>query len=138
MGEQSRGLGDGRCGSSHVRSAKFKDCLYRLSDIQWAALSLRTISPASWQLRIPITPGVYAAQYLEAVFTPGMTAPLTLIQVLKPGTQLAARHVSKRLTVFKSAGPVAPGHRAGWATYAPNRNRHRGTPRSGSDPARRQ
>ena len=34
VGEQSRGLGDGRCGSSHVRSTKFKDCLYRLSDIQ--------------------------------------------------------------------------------------------------------
>ena len=57
---------------STVLQALGKVWLLTIDDANWRAPSgehVSTIGP------LPITPGNYAAQYMEAVFTPGMTAP---------------------------------------------------------------
>jgi quercetin dioxygenase-like cupin family protein len=49
-----------------------KTWLLTIEDAMWHASGgehVTTIGP------LPITPGAYAAQYMEAIFTPGMTAP---------------------------------------------------------------
>jgi quercetin dioxygenase-like cupin family protein len=46
--------------------------LFTINDAHWRALGGRHISTIG---PLPITPGAYTAQYMEAVFTPGMTAP---------------------------------------------------------------
>jgi hypothetical protein len=85
-----------------VLQALGKVWLLTIEDADWHASGgqhISTIGP------LPITPGAYAVQYMEAVFTPGMTA--ILIQVLKPGTRLPAKHASKHPMAYKSAGLVA-------------------------------
>lgn len=56
---------------STVLPALGKIWLLTIDDVNWRAAGgqhVDTIGP------LPITPGAYAAQYMEAVFTPGMTA----------------------------------------------------------------
>jgi len=57
---------------STIVQALGKTWLLTIEDATWHASGgehVTTIGP------LPITPGVYAAQYMEAVFNPGMTAP---------------------------------------------------------------
>lgn len=57
---------------STIVQALGKTWLLTIEDATWRASGgehVTTIGP------LPITPGVYAAQYMEAVFNPGMTAP---------------------------------------------------------------
>jgi quercetin dioxygenase-like cupin family protein len=57
---------------STVLQALGKVWLLTIGDADWRAASgqhISTIGP------LPITPGAYTAQYMEAVFAPGMTAP---------------------------------------------------------------
>jgi len=57
---------------SSIVQALGKTWLLTIEDAKWRATGgehVSTIGP------LPIIPGVYAAQYMEAVFNPGMTAP---------------------------------------------------------------
>ena len=57
---------------SSIVDALGKTWLLTIGDATWQANGgehVTTIGP------LPITPGAYAAQYMEAIFTPGMTAP---------------------------------------------------------------
>jgi quercetin dioxygenase-like cupin family protein len=61
-----------RTKQSTVLEALGKIWLLTIEDASWHASTgehVTTIGP------LPITPGVFAAQYMEAIFNPGMTAP---------------------------------------------------------------
>ena len=110
---------------------------------------LLTIEGANWHASggqhistigpLPITPGAYAVQYMEAVFTPGMTAPTHTHSGPEAWYTVAGETMPRNTHGIRTRlGWWPSGHCAGWPTDASDRNGHRDTPCSGSDPARRE